>query len=155
MPVEELTAEERCAECHGCGWVGVGASWDPDPEHATCASCNGTGRKLKPGEKIEPCPGCYGKGLTYEDPFGPARLCQDCGGEGTIVRNYLREAFQIATNPQTFIGVEREHLVALTDHYRQQVTGLYGEIPDSLSRITERLKAIGETCQRLAGKEAA
>ena len=73
------------------------------------------------------CQDCGGQGY---DPGGinpqEAEDCSACHGTGkeTILRNYLAEAFRIATNPQANLQLERAHLVALTAYARQTVNAL-------------------------------
>ncbi|MFW6264817.1 MAG: molecular chaperone DnaJ [Bacillota bacterium] len=59
------------------------------PRTESCSTCNGSG--AKPGTSSKTCPKCHGNGqirTTQQTPFGQfaqTRVCDRCGGDGTIV----------------------------------------------------------------------
>jgi hypothetical protein len=81
------------------------------------------------------CDECGGSGYDPGslDPWGP-EVCPVCHGAKTqtITRNYLAEAFQIASNPDSLRPIERLHLVAIIQHCRQAVSALMSlpEVPE-------------------------
>jgi len=56
------------------------------PRHETCDECGGTG--AKPGSKTERCPVCGGRGKVSSSSgfFNVIRTCDNCGGEGMIIK---------------------------------------------------------------------
>jgi hypothetical protein len=74
---------------------------NPEPIDSRCLTCDGAGT-IEPAT-LEP---------TNGDDFDP---CPDCGGSGK--RNYLAEAFRIATG-QSSLVCERPHLIAIVSHCR-------------------------------------
>ena len=148
MPFNTIPPEERGESCHGSGWIPVGSPNDPDPDHETCDQCNGTGRKPnKPWIKIEPCPVCKGEGAMV-DPDSNWRdvRCEECDGEKSITRDYLKEAFYILQGRALNYGeCSAEHLKALTAYYREHVAGLLTGIPSSLASINGVLREIAQS----------
>jgi hypothetical protein len=73
----------------------------------------------------EDCKDCAGTGrdIGALNPWdGPE--CTNCLGTGRemVLRNYLSEAFAIASNPHSTRVVEREHLVVVIQYARQFVS---------------------------------
>lgn len=77
---------------------------------------------LLPSQPIEEkCESCNGTGHMHDGPpwedYNPV-TCDDCGGSGTIHRDYLKEAFLIVQGRSHKLP-ERKHLEAIVTHCRQ------------------------------------
>jgi len=81
-----------------------------------CEDCGGSGRD----------PGALDAYLESTEP-----VCPSCKGLGveTVTRNFLSEAFAIASNPDSTRPVEREHLVAIVRYAREHVSALF-QLPE-------------------------
>ncbi len=73
-----LTAAVACARCGGRGAIG---------DEPACPTCQGSGRVTAQSRDkgqfftvTRPCSRCHGTG------FDPAKVCPECGGEGTVER---------------------------------------------------------------------
>lgn len=86
------------------------------------------------------CDECGGSGYDPGslDPWGP-EVCSVCHGAKTqtITRNYLAEAFQIASNPNSLRPIERLHLLAIIQHCREAVSALVSlpEVPEHTESV--------------------
>jgi len=73
----------------------------------------------------EDCKDCAGTGrdIGAIDPWDGSE-CSNCRGTGReiVMRNYLSEAFAIASNPHSTRVIEREHLVVVIQYARQFVS---------------------------------
>ena len=100
---------------------------------------------LPPDVEIPPDAGCANCGSSHIEPFesyGPTGVrspdgvaeytndqgvhCLDCGANEpeAETRVWLREAFQIVAG-RSRVSAQREHLVAVTLHFRELVTALF------------------------------
>ena len=70
------------------------------------------------------CADCGGSGgdSSSWDPY--CEVCPRCMGSGkeTVTRNYLREAFDLARNPNSSIVPERDHITALIQYLSRSVS---------------------------------
>jgi len=117
-----------------------------------------TPTESNPWVTTEECPTCHGRGLVFEwddrSPCPTEVTCEDCDGEGTVRRDWLREAFLVAQERHIPFDLEAKHLQIMTQYYRRQVSALTCDVPDSLARIAAVMETIGTTLVD-AGKEAA
>lgn len=88
------------------------------------ATARELGQSIPEGMIEVACQLCGGSGFDPGglDPFG--ELCPSCKGsrKEVIRRDYLAEALRIVQDPEANINVDREHLVAITQHARKFVS---------------------------------